>query len=128
MVAVSGIIFDATGRLLLQRHRHWVQDVWGLPGGIVKHGETLEEAFAREVFEETRLRIVNIELIKVASNYRLRLEVYFCAALAPDSHASDIHIQKQEILEARFFALNELPANLLPIQKDLIERTASVKL
>jgi len=128
MVAVSGIIFDGSDRILLQRHRRWVQDVWGLPGGIVKHGETLEEAFAREVFEETQLRITDVELIKVASNYRLRLEAYFRARLDSNIHAADIRIQKQEIVEARFFSTNELPANLLPIQKDLIERTASVKL
>jgi 8-oxo-dGTP diphosphatase len=46
MISVSGIIFDCNGDILLQRHRHWVSDVWGLPGGIVKKGEELENAFA----------------------------------------------------------------------------------
>jgi len=33
MVSVSGVIFDHNLNVFLQRHRHWVPDVWGLPGG-----------------------------------------------------------------------------------------------
>lgn len=47
MVSVSGVILDTNGKILLQRHRHWVHDVWGLPGGIIQAGETLEQALAR---------------------------------------------------------------------------------
>jgi len=121
MVSVSGIILDDTESILLQRHRHWVQNVWGLPGGIVESSETLENAFEREVFEETGLVISDIEVIKMVSGYRLRMEVYFRARLAKNEMPQMIKIQEQEILEARFFSLNELPANILPLQKELIE-------
>jgi len=49
MVSVSGVILDEKDRILLQRHRHWVYDVWDLPGGIVEGGEMLEGTIAREV-------------------------------------------------------------------------------
>ncbi len=120
MVSVSGVLFDDSGRILLQRHRHWVQEVWGLPGGIVQPGETLENALAREVAEETGLPIAEPGLIKFVSGYRLRMEAYYQARLAAPEKNPVIHIQKKEVAEARFFTLDGLPANLLPLQRTVI--------
>jgi hypothetical protein len=36
MVSVSGAVINRRGEVLLLRHRDWVPDVWGLPGGIVR--------------------------------------------------------------------------------------------
>jgi len=125
MVSASGVILDENDRILLQRHRHWVYDVWGLPGGIVKSGETLEDAFAREVKEETGLEISNIEFVKVVSGYQMRLEVYFKAKLNPKTGTQLITIQEQEILDARFFALDELPQEMLPMQREVVRLSRS---
>lgn len=121
MVAVSGIIQNDTGEILLLRHRHWVAEVWGLPGGFVHSGECLEDALAREVREETGLAIREIRLVQVNSGFRLRMEVYFRAGLAESARGQPLRLQQQEILEGRFFAPDALPPNMLPFQRRLLE-------
>jgi 8-oxo-dGTP diphosphatase len=120
MVSVSGVVLDGDDHILLQRHRHWVHDVWGLPGGIVQSGERLEDAFSREVFEETGLVISEIELVKVVSGYRMRLDVYFKSRLDPDRGVQVMNLQEQEVLDACFFPLDELPEKMLPEQWEIV--------
>jgi 8-oxo-dGTP diphosphatase len=43
--------------LLLVRHRKAAETYWLLPGGGVRHGEALDEALRREMYEETRLSV-----------------------------------------------------------------------
>jgi 8-oxo-dGTP diphosphatase len=56
---VRAIIEDDAGRvLLLQRaNTAWGQGDWCLPGGKVDYGQTVEAALAREIGEETGLRL-----------------------------------------------------------------------
>ncbi len=54
-VAAVILIRDSSGRLLLQRRSD--DGTWGVVGGIMNLGETVEEAARREVFEETGLEL-----------------------------------------------------------------------
>jgi ADP-ribose pyrophosphatase YjhB (NUDIX family) len=119
MICVAGVILDDQNRVLLQRHRHWVLDVWGLPGGIVHRGETLEAAFTREVCEETGLSVADVQLVQFHSGYNLRLEVFFRSRVAASGEPT-LRLQTSEVLEARFFSFEGLPANILPQQRDII--------
>lgn len=54
--AVAGIVFDATGRVLLvQRAKEPGKGLWTVPGGRLEGAETLAQGVAREVREETGL-------------------------------------------------------------------------
>lgn len=65
-VAVGAVIQDDHGRLLaVQRGHPPAEGRWTLPGGRVEPGETLEEAVAREVAEETSLTIAVGSLVGV---------------------------------------------------------------
>lgn len=51
--AASTAVFRGRDVLLVQRGKGALQGYWSLPGGHVEPGETVREAAAREVLEET---------------------------------------------------------------------------
>lgn len=55
---VSAIIYDDTGNLLMVKNIDGDSYYWGIPGGAVEEGETLEQAVVREVKEETGFTVV----------------------------------------------------------------------
>jgi len=58
VVAVAAIVFDAQGRvLLIERGRPPSAGQWSVPGGKLEPAETLAQAVAREVREETGLLV-----------------------------------------------------------------------
>lgn len=61
-LAVSAAIFRSGKVLLVRRARAPATGVYTLPGGVVEVGETLIEAVAREVLEETALTVDPIAL------------------------------------------------------------------
>lgn len=58
LVGVAAAVFDEAGRVLLvQRGRPPRAGSWGLPGGLLELGETLEQGAQREVREECGIEI-----------------------------------------------------------------------
>lgn len=52
------VILDGERILMVERGHEPFRGWWGLPGGAVELGETVEEALKREVWEETGIEVV----------------------------------------------------------------------
>lgn len=59
VATVGGLIRDDDGRVLLVKSRKW-RGLYGIPGGKIDYGETMEAAFAREAREETGLHVEDV--------------------------------------------------------------------
>ncbi len=69
VATVGALVRNADGRWLLVRTKKW-SGTWGIPGGKIEPGERAEAALERELFEETGLRLRNIEFVMVQDAIR----------------------------------------------------------
>jgi ADP-ribose pyrophosphatase YjhB (NUDIX family) len=70
ILAVSAAVFRDGRVLVAQRARGAGRGLWSLPGGAVEWGETLAEAAAREVREETG---IEAEIVGLAGEREVRV-------------------------------------------------------
>lgn len=61
--AVGVVVFKGDHILLIKRNKPPKSAEWSIPGGAQNLAETLKDAAAREVLEETNIKINNIRLL-----------------------------------------------------------------
>ena len=71
IVGVGAVVFRGNEVLLIRRGKPPRMGDWSLPGGMQEIGETVFEAAAREVQEETGVTISDIALIDVVDSITL---------------------------------------------------------
>ncbi len=111
-LAVSAAIFRGERVLIVRRARPPAQGLYTLPGGLVELGETLVEAVAREVREETGLTIEPVALAgyreAVLRDAAGRIERHFVILpFAARWLAGEVALN-EELAEARWLLVSEL--------------------
>ncbi|WP_107864962.1 NAD(+) diphosphatase [Agitococcus lubricus] len=92
--------------ILLARALRFNRPMYSLLAGFVEAGETLEQAVAREVAEESGIQVKNIRYYASQSwPFPNNLMLAFSAEWA----SGDIVIQEDELLDAQFFRFDQLP-------------------
>jgi 8-oxo-dGTP diphosphatase len=65
VVGVGGVVIENGRALLIRRGSEPLLGQWSIPGGTLEIGESLQEGVARELLEETGLRVAVLDLIEV---------------------------------------------------------------
>jgi ADP-ribose pyrophosphatase YjhB (NUDIX family) len=117
---VRALIFNSQGEVLLQRRLD--MPCWCLPSGGVELEETALEALKREVAEETTLVVLEAEPIALYSGPSQQVTYLngdkvqcFSIAFVVHKWQGEPRADGIEGSELRFFALSQLPGELVPI-------------
>lgn len=85
MIGVGGVVIREGRALLIRRGSEPLKGEWSIPGGMLEVGETIAEGVARELLEETNLKVKVVELIEVFE--RIFHESDAAVAKAPEANA-----------------------------------------
>jgi len=108
--AVIMLVTDADDRCLLARNAAWPPRRMSVLAGFVEPGESVEQAVAREVFEETAVTVGQIRYLGSQPWPMPRSLMLGFQAVA--SGAQRIVVDEEEIGEARWFTRAELRASI----------------
>ena len=113
-------LIERGDEVLLVHARNFKRDFYGLVAGFVETGETLEEAVAREAYEETGIRIRDIRYFGSQPwPYPCGLMVGFLATY----DSGELHLQRTELSRGGWFRYDALPniPEKLSIARQLID-------
>ncbi|TMW70365.1 NUDIX hydrolase [Alteribacter natronophilus] len=118
------IVLNRDGEVLLQHRR---DGTWGLPGGLMELGESLEETARREVKEETGLEVGHLHLVDIFSGekYYMKVpngdELYSVTAVYYTRDIKGtITVNRTEGTDVRFFPFHTLPEELGESYRDFM--------
>lgn len=123
-----GLILHSKNKLVLEQRIDC--KMWGLIGGAVDIGETVEESVVRECFEETSIEIKKRDLFLVGiysdiNQFRIihypdncfqAIDLIYSCEISEECSLR----QSNESIDINFFLFDNLPKDIVPCAKDPI--------
>ena len=98
-------------KILLARHVQRNQNIYACIAGFMEAGETAEHAVAREIFEETGIKVKNIRYFGSQSwPFPSQLMLAFTA----EYEGGELKLQEEELSDAGWFGRDNCPASPQP--------------
>jgi 8-oxo-dGTP diphosphatase len=122
---VGAVVIEDGRLLLIRRGRGAYADHWAVPGGRQRRGETMQEAVAREVREETGLIVEVGDVVwagdildgEIPPTYHYTVVDFVASRIGGTLEAGD------DAAEARWVPIAEIRnLRLTPTMHDLLER------
>lgn len=131
-VGASVIVEDNKGRILLQKRLD--NKCWGYAGGSVELDEKVEDAAKRELYEETGLIANSLELFGIFSGKDTHyiypngdevsnVDIVFICR----DYSGELILQKDEVDELKFFHVEEIPKEISPPLKIVLNKWIETK-
>ena len=110
--AAAGVVFRVDDVLMIKRGGPPHQGRWSVPGGSVEVGETVEAAVAREVLEETgvRVRAVKVVLVHdlIERDPKGRVRFHYAIADILCEYVEGAPMPASDVVNARWIPVREL--------------------
>ena len=100
-----------------------LEGTWTMPGGKIEYGETFEQAGIREVEEETSLKIEERDITPICVQTDKNEYAHFVTiGLLAKKFSGEVKtMEPDEIVEWKWFDLNDLPMNMYFPSKKFLE-------
>ena len=104
------------------------EGTWTMPGGKLDFHEGLKEAAVREVFEETGMKVKDIEIISISNEIVPDKHFVTIGFLCNDFEGELKVMEPDEITEWQWFDLNNLPSKIFPPSAKILKNYLDKKI